>query len=42
MTACLRDGAWGHNIGALLNVGLELIIFFEFIAHAKAVAKLAA
>ena len=42
VVACLKDGAWGDNVGSLLNLGLELIIYYEFIVHAKAVAKLAA
>ena len=42
VVACLKDGAWGENVDALLNIGLDLIIYYEFIVHAKAVAKLAA
>ena len=42
VVACLRDGAWGENVGALLNIGLDLIIYYEFIVQAKTVAKLAA
>ena len=42
VVACLKDGAWGENVGALFNIGLDLIIYYEFIVHAKAVAKLAA
>ena len=42
VVACLKDGAWGENVGALLNIGLDLIIYYEFIVQAKTVAKLAA
>ena len=42
VVACLKDGAWGENVGALFNIGLDLIIYYEFIVQAKAVAKLAA
>ena len=42
VVACLKDGAWGENVGSLINIGVDLIIYYEFIVHAKTVAKLAA
>lgn len=42
VVACLKDGAWADNYRSLFSIGLDLVIYYEFIVHAKAVAKLAA
>ena len=37
----LKYGSWGENAGALFSIALDMVIYYDYIKYARAVAKLA-